>query len=118
MRIGDKGFVVFNAGGVGEEVADENMLTDGCGKFWEPVADRVVEGETLVFFQEEDGHGGELFCDGGHAEVRGGVDGGFGGQVGEAGGVSIEDIAVLFDGEGDAGLVGREGMEKGVEAGG
>jgi len=94
------------------------MLADGGGQFGKPAADGVVEGETLVLFQEKDGHGGELFCEGGHAEVGSRIDRGVGGQVGEAGGVSIEDIAVLFDGEGDAGLVGREGMEKGVEAGG
>src|SRR5580692_5253994 len=82
LGVGDEGFVVFYTRTVGEKVADENMLADGGGKFGEPAADGVVEGETLVLFQEKDGHGGELFCEGGHAEVGGGVDRGVCVQVG------------------------------------
>lgn len=31
LGLGDEGFVIFDAGGVGKEVADENVLADGCG---------------------------------------------------------------------------------------
>lgn len=78
------------------------------------MADRVVEFQPVVLFEQQDGHCGELFCQRGHAEVGGGVEGGV--RVGETGGVLVEDVAVLPDGEGDAGLVGGEGMEEGVEA--
>ena len=118
LGVGDEGFVVFDARRVSEEVADENMLTDSGGEFGEPAADRVVDGELMVLFEEEDGHGGELFSEGGHAEVGSRVEGGVCVQVGEAGGILVEDVAVFLDGEGDAGLVGGEGMEEGVEAGG
>ena len=116
MGVGDEGFVIFDAGGVGEEVADEHALADASGQFGEPAADGVVEGKAVVFFQQEDSHGGELFCEGSHSEVAGGVERGL--RVGETGGVLIEDIAVFLDGEGDAGLVGGKGMKEGIEPGG
>ena len=118
LGIGDEGFVVFDAGGVGKEVADEDVAADVGGKFGEPETDGVVDGEPVVFFEEQDGHGGELFCERGHAEVGGRVEGDVGVQVGEAGGFLVEGFAVFFYGEGDAGLVGGEGMKEGVEAGG
>jgi len=79
------------------------------------VADGVVEFQLVVLFEKQDGHCGELFCQRSHSEVGGAVDGG--GQVGKAGGVLVEDIAVFLDGKGDAGLVSGEGVEEGVEAG-
>src|SRR6185312_228889 len=41
---GDEVFVVGDAGGVGEEVADQDFLADVFGEFGEPVADGIVEG--------------------------------------------------------------------------
>lgn len=52
-----------------EEVTDENTLADVGGQFRKPAAEGVVDGKAVIFFEEQDGHGGELLGDGGHAEI-------------------------------------------------
>ena len=98
-------------------MADEDFLPDPGRELREPTADGVVDGEGAIFFQQEDGHGCELFCDGGHAEIGEGIKWGMGGGVGDAGGITVDGFAVLLNREGDAGLRCWEGMEKRVQPG-
>ncbi len=126
LSVGDKGLIVFNSGGMGEEVADEDMFADVVWQFGKPMPDGVLDGKTFVLFKEEDAHGRKLLGDGGHAKVGGFVEwGDLSGAricvepgVGPADGVLIEDHTVALYGDGDARLVGWERMEERVEAGG
>ena len=93
------GPVVLVAGGVGEDLADGDLVA--AREAGNVFAHRVVERELALFLEEQNGGGGELLGDrpDGVAHLRRGGHGGSGAEPGaRAVGVGVDQLAVLDDG--------------------
>ena len=82
----------MNAGGVGEELVEGDVL--GIGDVWEVFVERVYGAEFPGFRQFQNGGGGELFGDGADAEFGGEGGGDFLFDIGQAK-AAIEDDPFL-----------------------
>jgi len=93
-----------DAGGVGEEVADGDLVFTVGGEFGDDRGDFVVEAEFVLFDEHGDGDGGDGLAGGEPEEESVGGHGGGGG--GEAG---------VAEGEVGDGLAVDEGVELGAD---
>ena len=103
--LGFLGGVVGEAGGVGEEVAEGDIGWGAVGglefgEFGDVFLDGVVDREEALLGEHHDGGGGEGLGHGGDPEDVVWSHGGFGGEVGVADGVEVDD-AIGFGDDGD-----------------